>query len=855
MKTIRITWAFMALLAMALPTPILRAGGSGLNVAVVINQSSSNSVELGNYLCERRQVPPQNVLRITWAGGPAAWSRAQFESSLRTPLLAALAARQLTNQIDFVALSMDIPYRVTDSNGVNSTTSALFYGFKPDDAGPLPSCTLPAGSFSAYAGSEALFRNKAPGNTANTFLVTMLTASSLAQARHLVDQGVNSDGVFPTQTAFLSKTSDPFRNIRYQTADNAVFNTRLRANYSAQRVLEDTFSSRVDMLGYQTGLEYFSVLTNAFVPGAMADNLTSFGGYLFEPDYQTNLLEFIRGGAAGAYGTVVEPCAYLEKFPDPQNHFFQARGFAIAECYYQSLTSPYQGVIVAEPLAAPFRQVAGGNWSNLSSNTLLGGTTNLSLQLQGNDASHPVQQVDLFVDGRRFQTLTNIDPRQNNVLNVTLNGRSMNYTVPASATLQSVASGLAGLLNVSANKAATQVNAVAHGDRIELQSTNTTTTGAQSSAAVSSSLGAAAALTTFIAASRSDFLDTLASGRRSFRVTGAPVVGTVFQVTITRTNSSQVTVAVTNNTLGATAYQLTAQLLIALNSTAGLQSADGVVAEDVLDLEPGSAAQFNLRARSQGFGAAQLRADFGAALPVIVTPSAAVKLDENLGDLRPRNHLYITAGQTNLAFSFALNTASLSDGYHELTAVAYEGSHVRTQTRFSQNVRVKNTPLTAAFALTDADATTAVEATFHFAVTASTNTVTFIELFSTGGSVGVVSNQATANFAVNGPAYGIGLHPFYAIVTAAGGPVYRTQTIPVRLVGPEAPFLVRITGPFPCTLSWPAIAGRRYDVWSADTLDGSFLVRDTFRPVTTGPFVWVETENISQRFYRVRVAP
>ena len=38
------------------------AGGSGLNVVVVVNQKSSNSVVLGNYYCERRQILPENLL-------------------------------------------------------------------------------------------------------------------------------------------------------------------------------------------------------------------------------------------------------------------------------------------------------------------------------------------------------------------------------------------------------------------------------------------------------------------------------------------------------------------------------------------------------------------------------------------------------------------------------------------------------------------------------------------------------------------------------------------------------------------------------------------------------------------------
>src|SRR3954454_12516587 len=89
----------------------VQAGGSGLNTVVVINQASANSRELANYYCERRQIPPENVLRITWNGINTSWSRADFQTFLLEPLLAMLSTRGLTNQIDYVVLSMDIPYQ------------------------------------------------------------------------------------------------------------------------------------------------------------------------------------------------------------------------------------------------------------------------------------------------------------------------------------------------------------------------------------------------------------------------------------------------------------------------------------------------------------------------------------------------------------------------------------------------------------------------------------------------------------------------------------------------------------------------------------------------------------------------
>ena len=127
-------------------------GGSGLNTVVIVNQMSSNSCELGNTYCEQRQVPPQNVLPIAWPGGNVLWTNGDFQTTLLTPLLGMLSARRLTNQIDYVVLSMDIPYQTLNGSSVNSTTSALFYGLK-NDTGPGSQ-----GVTNSYAASEQVFR-------------------------------------------------------------------------------------------------------------------------------------------------------------------------------------------------------------------------------------------------------------------------------------------------------------------------------------------------------------------------------------------------------------------------------------------------------------------------------------------------------------------------------------------------------------------------------------------------------------------------------------------------------------------------------------------------------------------------
>src|SRR5262245_48429910 len=100
----------------------LHAGGSGLNTVVVVNQSSSNSCTIGNYYCQQRQIPPQNVLYINWAGGNVLWASNDLQTNLVTPLLQMLANRQLTNQIDYIVLSMDIPFQTSFGSTLNGTT-------------------------------------------------------------------------------------------------------------------------------------------------------------------------------------------------------------------------------------------------------------------------------------------------------------------------------------------------------------------------------------------------------------------------------------------------------------------------------------------------------------------------------------------------------------------------------------------------------------------------------------------------------------------------------------------------------------------------------------------------------------
>ena len=827
------------------------AGGSGLNVLVVVNQNSTNSVQLGNDYCEKRGVPPQNLFRMAgWTGGNISWSLTEFETNLRDPLLTSLASSGLTNQIQYVLLSMDIPYRVQDGGSQNSTTSALFYGFKTNTAPPPgdpDTCSLPDYSSNSYAFSELPFAEFRP-NTADTngFLSFMLTDDTFAGAELILSRALAADSSFPTQTVYLEKNSDAARNVRFFSFDNAVFDSRIRGDYSVVRISSDSTAFSA-MRGLLTGFANLGLAADGFVPGGLGDSLTSYAGALFDNTGQTPLFVFLNAGAAASYGTVTEPCNYVQKFPDPLVFLYQGRGFGLAEAYYQSVLNPYQGLFVGEPLCAPFAQPGHVDWLALTNGTVLSGSVLLPPAVFFAAATNlPLAQVDLFIDGAFVQTLTNIPPSTSNLLSVTLNGSTVQYTVPPDSTLSSVTASLAAALNIESNS--TKVAVFPTGDRLELESLDLATPGSNVLLSASASAGAASLQTVLLTPARPDFLDTMATGYHGLTVSNFMVQGDWLQLEVTKTNGAQVSLSVTNAAMDTNVADLCQALMDAINAEPALQGPDGITASD---LNPNiNLAQFFVYARSPGWTAAQVQATLTAS-PDLVVPPGTNAFEDNLSDLRPRNHLYLSAGLSQLPIAFNLDTTQIPDGFHELTLVAYEGTSVRTQSHASRTVQVKNTGLSASIVPQIVGTNITLDTSLGIFVTANTNSVIKIELFSTGGSIGVVSNQQSATFTVPTGLLGLGLHPFYAVVTDSSGHQFRSQSIAIRIV---PSFQVSISSR-PLAISWEAVPGLTYDILSSTNVLGPFQQAGTVLAAGTNAQWGIPALTNAATFFRIQLGP
>jgi hypothetical protein len=138
----------------------------------------------------------------------------------------------------------------------------------------------------------------------------------------------------------------------------------------------------------------------AIRPGAICEHLTSAGGVLFDQKFQTPLSDFLRQGAAGASGTIAEPYAIQAKFPLPSLQLHYARGCSLAEAFYQSISGPYQILIVGDPLCQPWATLPKVIVQGIKVGETVEGT--ISITPGGIAAGRALSTVEAFIDGKRI---------------------------------------------------------------------------------------------------------------------------------------------------------------------------------------------------------------------------------------------------------------------------------------------------------------------------------------------------------------------------------------------------------------------------------------------------------------------
>jgi hypothetical protein len=240
--------------------------------------------------------------------------------------------------------------------------------------------------------------------------VTRGAGTTLPEAIQILERAVQADGTDPEGTFYFTKTEDVRTKTREPFFSMAI--NRLKELGKSGEVVESNMPMVKDRcLGVTMGTPSFRWEASAsrIVPGGIAENLTSLGGVMTAGSAQTKLTELLLAGAAASSGAVTEPYSILEKFPHPMIHAHYAAGLTAAEAYANSVSGPYQLLVVGDPLCRPFGTVPEMTVTGLEEGDTVSRTIELKVVKTDRKASFIPLRFDLLLDGRLAQTAPKLD--------------------------------------------------------------------------------------------------------------------------------------------------------------------------------------------------------------------------------------------------------------------------------------------------------------------------------------------------------------------------------------------------------------------------------------------------------------
>jgi uncharacterized protein (TIGR03790 family) len=336
------------------PQVILPEHGLGPDaLGIVANGDEPLSVEIAQMYADLRGIPRERILVVN-LGVDSVLSAEAFPA-VESALTVQFGDGTGEGDAQALLLTFMRPWAV----GCMGTSAAFGLGFDTRWCQPGPPCNPTAAS--DYFRSDSM----RPMSDHGVRPTMMLWGSDIDLARTLAERGVASEASFPSGMGFLVRSSDTARNVRWPDMID------VPGEYHVESGLEWSYldasvgdselvMGQENILFYFTGLERVNgIEENEYLPGALADHLTSFGGIVPESP-QMSAYEWLEAGVTASYGTAIEPCNYPQKFPAVsilvEDYF---RGASAVEAYWRSVHWPGEGNWVGDPLARPF----GSRWS------------------------------------------------------------------------------------------------------------------------------------------------------------------------------------------------------------------------------------------------------------------------------------------------------------------------------------------------------------------------------------------------------------------------------------------------------------------------------------------------------------
>lgn len=420
-------------------TTIVRAGGGPENLLLIIDPSNAESLYLGNYYKNARNVPDSNVFYMN----PYANDYATFASQNLAAFFGELDNRGITGHIDYVLIPpggsffITAPVNTINDLGCNgghvqriSISSAYTLAHiaaqmqaaaSVTDTNQYYATTDPARDFD----HDIKWLSGAPSGSAAAkqyYIGFMLgytgeRGNTIQEIIDMVNRSVAADGTRPSGTFYFMMTSDSVRSNPRDPFFPATISAIQALGGQAVQINATLPEGNHDCLGILTGASdpAIDAANITLKPGSFADHLTSWAA-TFDIASQVKMSRWIAkgnplNGASGTMGTVEEPCVVGSgnswKFPHPRFHLWYYQGTSLGEALLRSVSvTPFQSLFYGDPLTRTFAYLPVVTVPNAPSGTV-SGTILLTPSATTSRPSTTIASHDLYVDSQYISSVSN----------------------------------------------------------------------------------------------------------------------------------------------------------------------------------------------------------------------------------------------------------------------------------------------------------------------------------------------------------------------------------------------------------------------------------------------------------------
>jgi len=377
------------------------------------NRNSPRSMEIAREYAALRHIPEVNLVALDLPANPGLeMAPTDFTTKIWNPARQAIRDRGLDDHILAWVYSVDFPIRITANPTLSIQGLTFLKGKMPEQElaqrGTYASLIFAGPETPRIAGFPAQSLDVQQSWLGKDMPIPSMMLGYMGQNGNTREEimaciktGVKSDQTRPEGTVLILTNNDVRSLCRAWEFEPA--SRELKALDVTTLITATPPSDKgkpVPLIGVMAGAADIPEITHGqfiFLPGAIAEHLTSFGA-VFDNNAQTKITEWIRAGATASAGTITEPLSIWTKFPHARVFSFQMAGCTVLESLIQSIRCPLQTLLIGEPLANP--------WASRSTmtiqgfkNSLLGERTDVTGEITARDGD-VFNKFMFLLDGR-----------------------------------------------------------------------------------------------------------------------------------------------------------------------------------------------------------------------------------------------------------------------------------------------------------------------------------------------------------------------------------------------------------------------------------------------------------------------